>query len=392
MNRCVPEPFSRPRARRPGYDFVKLRLPAPKFPVKEPRLIILSVFLATAPGFWRSGDRLLPGETRDEIVLSAPAGDASARAIVLAAVADLRRTPLRHTVRIALRGGGRGPDVGRPVLARLDVEGTGGAQNAGPVIAVSAGTPGWLVHALLRSGEAVGLIPAVTDRRLPFLGQLVARSGTALRGPGREVLPEPEIPTVALSGHSLLTTDAADAGAAPELWAQGVAAAVRRLDALAGRPRPEDQYLVFGGRVWLRRDLIWVGFLIWSLLVFRGLPGRWRGTSAAAQGQQMRTYLPGFLFRALLLAAVFLTPVFAVLLLPAALLALLPPRSLSHAWTRGLCLAAGLLPFGAYLTALVYALVAGKISLEGGLAGGAAAGALIPAALLAYGFLIARGP
>jgi hypothetical protein len=106
----------------------------------------------------------------------------------------------------------------------------------------------------------------------------------------------------------------------------------------------------------------------------------------------MRAYLPGFLFRALLLAAVFLAPVFAVLLLPAALLALVPPRALRPVWARILCLAAGLLPLGAYLAALAFAVAHRTVSLEGGFAGGRAAAVLIPAALLAYGALIARGP
>jgi len=102
-----------------------------------------------------------------------------------------------------------------------------------------------------------------------------------------------------------------------------VAATTRRLDRLSDRPRQEAEYLVLGGRVWIRRDLVWVGFLIWILLVWRGLPGSWRQRPASERRQVGRTYLPGFVFRMLFLLAVFLIPTFACLLLfPVAILAL----------------------------------------------------------------------
>jgi hypothetical protein len=360
--------------------------------------LTVSMFFAARPGFSRTaGEQVLPGKIPAEIVLSARADDTSSRAVVFAVMADLRRTPLRHTVKIVLRGDSMkpGPNSERVVLARLDLEEIDGTPGVQPVLEISPRTPGWLVYALLRSGEAAGSPLAVTDRRFPLLGQLVARSGTVLRDAGRETLQERETPSVALSGRSLLTAGTADPDARPavrsDLWAQVVAAAVRRLDALAGRPLEEDQYLAVGGRVWLRRDLIWVGFLVWGLLVFRGLPGRWRGASAAEHGRQMRAYLPGFLFRALLLAAIFLAPVFAVLLLPAAVLALLPPRFLRPVWARVLCIAFGLLPLGAYLAALAFAVAHRIVSLEDGFAGGRAAAVLIPATLLAYGALILQG-
>jgi hypothetical protein len=356
--------------------------------------LTVSMFFAAGPGFSRTaGEQVLPGKIPAEIVLSARADDTSSRTVVFAVMADLRRTPLRHTVKIVLRGDSMksGPNSERVVLARLDLEEIDGTPGVQPVLEISPRTPGWLVYALLRSGEAAGSPLAVTDRRFPLLGQLVARSGTVLRDAGRETLQEREIPSVALSGRSLLTPDAVGPDVRRDLWAQVVAAAVRRLDALAGRPLEEDQYLAVGGRVWLRRDLIWVGFLVWGLLVFRGLPGRWRGTSTAEHGRQMRAYLPGFLFRALLLAAVFLAPVFAVLLLPAAVLALLPPRFLRPVWARVFCIAFGLLPLGAYLAALAFAVAHRIVSLEDGFAGGRAAAVLIPAALLTYGALILQG-
>ncbi len=129
-----------------------------------------------------------------------------------------------------------------------------------------------------------------------------------------------------------------------------MAAAVRRLDVLAGRPLPEDQYLVLFGRVWLRRDLLWIGFVVWVALVFAGRrPGRWRGATSEEKVRQQRTYIPGYIFRVLLLLALFLAPVFSVLLLPAALIALLPERWRRPRW---LWILVGLLPLLIYLGAL----------------------------------------
>ena len=156
---------------------------------------------------------------------------------------------------------------------------------------------------------------------------------------------------------------------------------MRRLDALAGRPLFEDQYLDFFGHVWLRRDLIWIGFLLWVLLVFRGRPGRWRGTTAEERRRQMRSYLPGFLFRGLLVLAIFLAPVFAVLLWPAALLSLVPPRG--WGW-RALWIVLGGLPLLFFLATLFLATALGRVWTAHGFQGGAAVAVLIPAALLAY--------
>ena len=52
-------------------------------------------------------------------------------------------------------------------------------------------------------------------------------------------------------------------------WVLATAAVVRRLDALEGRPRWEEEYLAFGGRVWIRRDLLWIGLALWIALVLR---------------------------------------------------------------------------------------------------------------------------
>jgi hypothetical protein len=363
---------------------------------------------------------VLPGKTADEIVLSAhydsvpgsPGADddASGCGAVIAAAADLRRTPLRHTVRVVLfdgeetGGGGSegwlrdlGPQAGPRILAHLNLEMVGWQGSAGPVIhSFSTMPPGWLVHSVLKSGEAVDWPLAVTDNRFPLLGQLVVRSAETLYGSDSEPFLERGIPSVTLSDSSLMTLDPAyhrptdTAGRLDarrlDRWAQAAAAAVRRLDALAGRPIAEDQYLAIAGRVWLRRDLMWAGFLLWVLLVFRGRPGRWRGTSTDEQGRQMRSYLPGFLFRLLLLLAIFLAPVFSVLLLPAAALALAPPR----VWKPWVWIPLGALPLAALLTALGVASAKEIVSLEGGVRGGGAAAFLIPTAFAAYAVMVAR--
>lgn len=345
------------------------------------------------------GGVVLPGETPEEIVLSARG--ATERRVALAAAASLHRTPLRHTVRVVLSPDtGLGSQDGSRVLANLDLHALGRPGSAGPVLHIlavpkedgeRAFTPGWLVHALLRSGEAVGWPYEVTDGRVSLLGQLVVRSADVRLGSGGEAFLRRGIPAVTLSDCALLAGDPAGAVGQPdprhlERWAEAVAAAVRRLDALAGRPLPEDQYLAAFGRVWLRRDLLWIGLLLWMLLVFRGRPGRWRGTPAEERRRQTRTYFPGFLFRVLLLLAVFFAPVFSVLLWPAALLALAPPR---RTWTRVAWIAAGFLPLVVFLGVLGTASSQPVVHLEAGLQTGTSAAALILAVLASFAVTVA---
>lgn len=370
----------------------------------------------------------LPGKSDLEVVLSAhydtvsrspgAGDDASGCGVVLAAVADLKRTPLDHTVRVVLfdgeeKGllGSRGwvdalpPERASRILANLNVEMVGWSGSAGPVIhtfPVKAGEkrvmpPAWLSHFLLESGEAIGWPLFVTDNRFPVLAQLVLRSGRAGLAADSNNFLARGIPAVALSDSSFLVLDPAyhspkDAPGRLDparlgRWTDLIAATVRRLDGLAGRPAPEDRYLASFGRVWSHRDLLWAGFLLWGLLVFRGRPGRWRGTSAAEHGRQMRSYLPGFLLRVLLLLAIFLAPVFAVLLFPAAALSLVPPRRTS---LKILWIFLGLLPLLLFLGALGFASAERLVSLKDGFQGGWAAAVLIPATLLVYGVMIAR--
>lgn len=320
----------------------------------------------------------LPGTSGLEVVLSTR----SEAGVVLAAVADLRRTPLRHTVRVVLfdRGGedlagsrgwveDLGPERRDRILAALNVEKASRPGSGEPVLLASGENgfpPAWLVHFLLRSSRVAGVPLSVADDRFPLLDQLVLRSVEVPWTTDGTAFLERGVPAASLVDVPFL------------------AAAVRQLDGLAGRPLPEDRYLVLFGRVWPRRDLLWAGFLLWVLLVFRGRPGRWRGTSAAEHGRQMRTYLSGFLFRVLLLLALFLAPVFSVVLFPAAALALVPPR---RNWTRAVSIAVGVLPFLFYLGALGMALEGGAAS---GFKGGWGVAVLIPATLLTYALTVVR--
>lgn len=373
---------------------------------------------------------VLPGQIPDEIVLSAhydtvrgspgAGDDASGCGVVLAAAADLRRTPLRHTVRVVLFDaeeegltGSRGwvealgPEGRDRVLAGLNVEMVGWAGSAGPVIHTlpvrsrDGGerllTPGWLVHFVQQGGEAVGWRFAVTDNRFPLLAQLAVRTVDVRFKADADALLARGVPAVTVSDSSFSALDPAyhrpaDVAArldGPRLdrWTQAVAAAVRRLDGLAGRPLADDRYLAAFGRVWPRRSLLWMGFLLWALLVFRGLPGRWRGASAEEHRRQGRRYLPGFLFRVLLLLAVFLAPVYAVLLFPAALLSLVPPR---RVWLRALWILLGFLPL-LVLGAAVGLAIANRLARPDLHVGGMEA-ALVLGPLVAYALLVARRP
>lgn len=362
---------------------------------------------------WLNLTGVLPGKSDREIVLSAhydtvkpspgAGDDASGCGVVVAAAADLARTPLDHTVRVILfdaeEAGLRGSrgwvdslPAGRRdrILANLNVEMVGWKGSQGPTIhtfPVQVGeertlAPGWLVHFLLRSGEAVGWPYAVSDAQAPLLAQLVLRSAGVRLGADSNSFLKQGIPALSVSDSSLLAMDPAfhkamdthqrlDAGRL-DRWTVAVAAAVRRMDKLTGRPIPEDEYLAAFGRVWLRREIYWIGLAIWIVMVFRG----------ARHG---RRYVPGYLFRVLFLAAVFLAPVFSVLLFPAGLLASFPPKRTA---ARVLAIFVGLLPLLVYLASLGFAFAVRLASWKAGFQGGWSAAALLLGTAAAFVFVM----
>jgi len=161
---------------------------------------------------------------------------------------------------------------------------------------------------------------------------------------------------------------------------------VRRMDRMPGRPIAEDEYLVLFNRVWLRRDIYWVGLALWVFLLFRGRPGRWSFRSREESVREGWRYAPGFAFRWLFLLALFLAPVLALLLFPAALIAAFPPR---RTWARLLLILAGLLPLLIYAASLSIAFLGGIASRKAGFLGGWPAAVLIPGAAVAFVFLMA---
>lgn len=393
---------------------------------------LVDVRAVPAEGGFVNVEGVVPGQAADEIVLSAhydsvpgsPGADddASGCGVAIAAVSELRRTPLRHTVRVVLfdgeETGSRGSEAwtkalgmeeNRRILADLNLEMLGWGASAGPVIHIFPERmgpdrllpPGWLVHAVERSGDTVDWRYSLADNRFSLPAQLLLRSADLRLGGDSDVFLRHGIPAVTLSDSSLFQLDPVYHGPYDvalrldaihlESWTQATAAAVRRLDSLAGRPLFEDQYLDLWGRVWARRDLIWIGFLLWALLVLRGRPGRWKGTTADERRRQMRFYLPGFLFRGLLVLAIFLAPVFAVLLWPAALLSLALPRT--WGW-RALWIVLGSFPLLALVATLGIAMSNGLVRTAHGFQGGTVAAVLIPAALAAYVLSVGvrRGP
>jgi hypothetical protein len=148
---------------------------------------------------------------------------------------------------------------------------------------------------------------------------------------------------------------------------------ILQIDYLRGNSLADTEYLVATGRVWIRRDLLWVGFVLWVPLVFQGVPGRWRGASADSKRRRGRAYLPGFAFRMLFLVDLFLIPTIAtVLLYPVALLALIPTSRGSTA--RALVGGLAFLPLLSFAVWTSVAQLGGHLALH--------KGALAPSALV----------
>lgn len=177
-------------------------------------------------------------------------GEPEARASLAALLRrDLERTPLAHEVAIDVA-----PTA--PLLARLEVriDRSPGGPRLAPTGPGGRATPGWLVHAALRAAEAVGIAVDTVDRRSSWIGQLVARSTAASSAP----VPSPTL--------RLTVGD-------PTVAASWLAAIVRRLDHLTGPPIWEQQFLVAFDRVWLRRDLYWLGIVLWMVSWWRSRRG-----------------------------------------------------------------------------------------------------------------------
>ena len=286
---------------------------------------------------------LLVGEGEQAVLLFAgcgPGGEAARRAALIA-IGDLARTPRRHTLEVVLcPAGGASADRARlaaeswlalhpereerqAVLAALHLEpGALAAGGAAGLLRAAEGPdgrrlpPAWLAHVALEGARAAGSRLAIGDPRWPLPGQLLGRHGRARTATGAEAFLAAGMPALTLAGEGPRSG-----------WASLLAATVRRLDALAGRPRDDDVYLALGGRVWSRRDLYWAGLGVFVALVVGGLPGRWRGTASDQRQARGRRYLPGFLLRMLFLALALTLPVSTLLLMaPAALLTLAPAR------------------------------------------------------------------
>ncbi len=295
--------------------------------------------------------------------------NASGCAVVLATAAEIADAPLlRHGLHLMLtdaeESGARGTrewlarspsDPQHTYLAQIAVDSVGDRASGSGVVHLVHGssgaglrlTPGWLVQAVLDASQAVELPLAVMDRRWSILSQLALRVATPTRISDATPFLEAGVPSLALSDLGVTggrSEAAQSATTAEELvpqrldaWAELTSTVIQRLDALPGRPVADTEYLVFGRRLLGRRQLLWVGFLLWMLLVWRGLPGRWRREAPVERRHRGRIYLPGFAFRMVFLVAMFVAPTLStVLLYPAAVCALVG-TTLPLEWRRVGC-------------------------------------------------------
>jgi len=244
-------------------------------------------------------------------------------------------------------------------------------------------TPVWLVHAALEGGRAAGWSMVVADSRWPIFAQLSLRVSRSTRNLANRSFVEAGIPSIAISDVSL--TGNSDSrrevddgrqlvdGARLDQWADALSAMIVHMDQAGQDALADSEYLFAFGRIWIRRDLLWLGFFLWVPMVFRGLPGSWRGTSSASRRRRGRDYLPGFAFRMLFLVSMFLIPTLAaVLLYPVAILALIPaPRRASRRYWFG---SLAFLPLLAFAVWLSLAQIGGYLALH--------RGALLPATLI----------
>lgn len=253
------------------------------------------------------------GEPLQEIWVAISAAGAARDALITEVGRELARTPQRHRLRFVGEAD-LGEPADRAVLAVFELVLDPSLATARIELARAEGvaTPGWLLHAVLQAAEVVGLELGVSDRRSSWIGQLVARST-------RRAVPAAADAALASGYPSALLR--LPVGRDGGTGAQGISAPARLLSALSRRldgldtaPLFEDEFLVAGGRVWLRRDLYWSVLLLWLVLY-------WRGRRR-----------PGREFRWAFLVAALVTPAFALVLagLPAAVAAWRPKRLLLY--------------------------------------------------------------
>jgi len=364
---------------------------------------------------WQHLTGVLSGRSSTETVLTAHydtvqgsrgvLDNASGCAATLSAASHLSKVPLAHMLRVVLTDGEEeqaagtrawlakvSPQDRELVLANLNVDMVGSSSQSGPgIVHLTAGwignqklvSPAWLVHAVLRGAEASSFPVVVLDGNWSWFAQLAVRCSMPSRLSDSRRFLESEVPSVTISDLPLTSTRSHEVDEDEDLgsldperlrgWALTLAAIARRLDSLEGRPAGETEYLVLGGRVWIRRDLIWVGFVVWVLSVWRGLPGPWRRRDSMTRRQAGRSYLPGFAFRMLFILAVFLIPTFAAILLyPVGVLALLGTRDRTRSRLTPCFLA--VTPTVLFILWLAYGQMAGWFTLD--------RSALLPATLV----------
>jgi hypothetical protein len=288
------------------------------------------------------------------------ADNAAGCAVALGVVEELLRAPLRRSLRVVFFDGEEAGLLGSEawverlepaardrILASVHLDTVAFDRDGAPVVLDLGGStapggpsraPAWLVHAVLVAGAAVGFPFRVDDHVAPIRAQILTRTARVPWSSDAVVLLDAGIPSIVLTDFSALhpydamhTAD--DVAARIDIerlghWVLATAAVVRRLDALEGRPRWEEEYLAFGGRVWIRRDLLWIGLALWIALVLRGRPGRWAGARRDERRARGRSYLPGYLFRVAFLLAAIITPALAApLIYPLAPLGMVTPRS-----------------------------------------------------------------
>lgn len=305
------------------------------------------------------------GQADSEIVLAAHydtlpdsngvADNASGCGVILASACDLSRSPRYRSLRAvffdgeeeSLRGS-RGWLAARKTTSAPEIDAAITAELVGlssalgrVVYPVRSGnrrsgtiTPAWLIFAALQAAQALDLQLAVADARWPIFSQLALRIATPTRISDSRTFAVAGIPALTLSDVSMTertpmdrSDDGLDLVDARRLsrWVQLMSAIVLQVDRVRHERLTDDEYLVALDRVWIRRDLLWLGLALWAPMVFHGLPGRWRGASSDSRRRRGRSYLPGFAFRMLFLLCMLLIPTLSsVLVYPAALVSFAP--------------------------------------------------------------------